>query len=90
MTLKDLRKRKVQSHENKKVSREETVVLIQSFIKRFSSETVLKCTVTIDFAELITGPEKPTAENIQLHTEYARQLLQKLNPQLAIEVEHFF
>ena len=86
----DPRKRKLLSQQNKIISRKEALVLLQSFMKKFPSENILKCTVTIDFAVLITGTEEPVAEGTPLRTEFARQVFQKLHPQLATEVEHFF
>ena len=55
----DPRKRKVQSQQKKTVSRRETLVLLQRFMKKLPSEKVLKCTVSIDFTVLITGLESP-------------------------------
>ena len=59
-------------------------------MKKFMSETVLKCTVTIDFAVLTIGTEKPTAKDTPLCTEYARKVFQNIQLQLAIAGEHFF
>ena len=86
----DTRKRKLQSQMNKITSRKGSLAVLQSIMKIFTFEPVLKCTVNIDFAVLITGPEKPVAKGTPLRTYFARQVFQKLHPQLAIEVEHFF
>ena len=83
-------KRKLKSQQKKIVSRKDNLVLLQCFMKKFPSDTVLKCTVTIDFAVLITGPEKPAAKRTSLRTYLARQVFQKLHPQLTTEVEYFF
>ena len=86
----DSRKRKLQSQQNKTISKNETLVQLQSFMKKFPSEPLLKCTVSIGLGVLITSPEKPVAKGITLRTYLARQVFQKLHPQIAIEVEHSF
>ena len=46
--------------------------------------------MTIDFAVLIPGTEKPAVEDTPLRTEYAHQVFQKLYPHISAEVERFF
>ena len=84
------RKRELQSQKNKIISRNDTVVRFQSFMKRFSTGPVLKCTVNIYFPVLITGPEKLVVKGSPLRTYLARQAFQELHSQLSVEVEHSF
>ena len=86
----DPRNRKLLSQQTKNISRKDALVRLQSFLKKFPSEPVLKCTVNIDFGVLITGPDKSVPKGTPLRTYFARQVFQKLHPQLATEVDHFF